>query len=74
MGVKQHKKMEMKQNEKVDLIMAYECDEISEENALKLFSALIKSGECWTLQGHYGRTANALIENEIINSKGEILV
>ena len=66
--------MEMKQNEKVDLIMAYECDEISEENALKLFSALIKSGECWKLQGHYGRTASALIENEIINLKGEILV
>ena len=53
-------------------IIAYEQDELNDDETIKLFSALIKSGLCWKLQGHYGRTASFLIENKIINSDGEI--
>jgi len=54
-------------------IIAYEQDELNDEDTIKLFSALIKSGDCWTLQGHYGRVASALIENGIIDKQGNIL-
>jgi hypothetical protein len=64
----------MDNDDKINLIIAYENDELSEEKTINLFSALIKSGECWGLQGHYGRMANALIENEIINKDGIILI
>jgi len=59
---------------KIDMIIAYECGDLDDAQRLDLFSALIKSGECWTLQGHYGRTANALIENELIDAQGLILI
>lgn len=59
--------------DKINLIIAYEQDELTDEDTLKLFSALIKSGECWSFQGHYGRTANALIENGMIDKQGNIL-
>ena len=58
--------------DEIELIMAYESGNLSEEESIKLFSALIKSGNCWTLQGHYGRTANALIESGIIDKQGNI--
>ena len=57
----------------VGLIIAYETGDISEEGFLKLFSELIKTGQAWSLQGHYGRTAKALIEQEYISPTGEIL-
>ncbi len=56
----------------VNYIIAYESGELNNEDTLKLFSKLIKSGQCWSLQGHYGRTANALIERELIDKKGKI--
>ena len=56
----------------INTIIKYEQGDLSEEESIKLFSALIKSGLCWKLQGHYGRTASFLIENKIINSDGEI--
>ena len=47
----------------VGFIMAYESGEIeSEEYLIRGFQALIDSGQAWSLQGHYGRTARALIE------------
>ena len=51
----------MNNKERVGLIMDYEGGEISEGDALKLFSNLIKTGLVWSLQGHYGRTAQSLI-------------
>lgn len=57
----------------VDLIIAYESEELSDIDTLKLFSQLIKSGQAWSLQGHYGRTAKALIDNGYISEKGKIL-
>jgi hypothetical protein len=43
-------------------ILAYEEGNLDHEDTVKLFQHLINTGLAWTLQGHYGRTAVALIE------------
>ena len=45
-----------------DKIIAYECGEMNEAEMLELFTELVSNGMAWTLQGHYGRTASALID------------
>jgi len=57
--------------EQIDRIMAYETGELDEAGILQLFSELIKSGTAWTLQGHYGRTAKALIDAGYISEDGK---
>jgi hypothetical protein len=47
--------------DQVDKIIAYEQGELSDEDTVSLFQALIDSGLVWKLQGHYGRTAENLI-------------
>ena len=46
----------------VDDIIRYEQGEMSDDEIIEFFQGLIDSGACWTLQGHYGRTAASLIE------------
>jgi hypothetical protein len=46
----------------VDDIIRYEQGEMNDEDTIKMFQKLIDSGMAWQLQGHYGRTAMALIE------------
>lgn len=46
----------------VQKIMDYEAGAMNEEDTIAFFQELIDSGMAWTLQGHYGRTAQALIE------------
>lgn len=58
----------------IDLMIRYESGEASDEETLELFSDLIKNGQAWTLQGHYGRTAKALIEGGYISREGKILI
>lgn len=56
----------------VNYIMDYETGQLGDVATLQLFSFLIKSGKAWSLQGHYGRTASALIQDGWISSKGII--
>ena len=61
-----------KKKDIIDYIMDYEMDQLDDFNTLKLISELIKNGMAWTLQGHYGRTAQHLIDNEYLLSNGDI--
>lgn len=58
-------------NNVIDEIIAYECGELDEAQILQLFARLIKSRMAWSLQGHYGRVATALIEQGYISDDGE---
>ena len=54
-------------------IMEYEEGELSTKDTLELFSELIKTGMAWKLQGHYGRTAKALIDRGYLDKDGKIM-
>ena len=56
----------------VGSIIAYEGGDLDTRDTVKLFAGLIKSGDAWTLQGSYGRTAKAMIEAGVISEAGEI--
>ena len=46
----------------------------TQEQQLEAWAYLIKTGQCWTLQGWFGRMADNLITNGIISKDGEILI
>ena len=50
----------------IDRIIAYEAGELDKDQVLSLFQDLVDSGQAWTLQGYYGRTAKYLIEEGLI--------
>jgi hypothetical protein len=54
-------------NNNIDQIIAYEQGELSGDEIIKLFQELLKTGLCWSLQGHYGRTAKDLLEAGLIH-------
>jgi len=56
----------------MDYIMDYECGTLNDKQTLELFSHLIQSGMAWSLQGHYGRTANSLMSEGFIDKNGKI--
>ena len=62
----------MQDNSSLDNIIAFENGELDDISTINMFSTLIRTGMAWQLQGFYGRTANALIENNIINQNGDI--
>ena len=43
-------------------IVKYESGQMGDGETIVFFQNLIDTGLAWTLQGHYGRTAQALIE------------
>jgi len=44
-------------------LIDYETGDMDEDDMLVLFQDLVDNGLAWQLQGHYGRTAQALIDN-----------
>lgn len=52
-------------------IIAYECGELDFDETVRLFQELVDNGQAWTLQGHYGRTAKALIQQGYVTVKKE---
>ena len=58
---------------KLDFIIRYEAGELSDKDTLRLFSYLIKTGLVYHLQGHYGRTAEALMQDKWLDRQGRIL-
>jgi len=53
----------VKDFDQVGFIMAYEDDQLDDEQIEKGFQYLIDSGLAWSLQGSYGRAAKSLIES-----------
>jgi len=47
-------------------IISYEDGTLGDEETVELFQGLVDTGQAWLLQGHYGRTAVALIEAGLV--------
>lgn len=57
----------------ISRIMDWEAGDMDADETLEFFSDLISSGLAWSLQGVYGRTAAAYIEQGYISPEGEVL-
>lgn len=55
----------------VGFMMSYEMGECSDTQMIEGFQELLNSGIVWRLQGHYGRTARALLEDGLISTPQE---
>lgn len=56
-------------NELFDFVMDYEDGLLSDAAIIEGFQKLLDAGVVWHLQGHYGRTARALIDAGLITEK-----
>lgn len=50
----------------LDQIIAYENGDLSEDKVVEFFQYLVDTGLAWTFQGHYGRTAQMLINAGLV--------
>jgi hypothetical protein len=50
-------------------IIEFETGEATEEQVIELFQYLVDTGLAWSLQGTYGRNAEALLEAGVIVRK-----
>lgn len=57
-----------KNNDLANLIVSFENGELDEEEELDLLQKLIDTGLAWKLQGFYGRTCAALIQEGILHA------
>lgn len=53
-------------------ILLYEQGELGTWEVIELFGELIRTGQAWMLQGHYGRSATSLIEGGYLTADGDI--
>ena len=58
----------------LDQIIEYESGELNDKGIIEMFSDMVKDGTVWSLQGSYGRAAEAFIFNEILDKQGNILI
>lgn len=56
---------------KTEDYIKYENDEMTDEEEVAFFQKLINTGMAWTLQGHYGRTAERFINDGLCRPKTE---
>lgn len=56
---------------KTEDLIKYENDEMTDEEEVAFFQKLIDTGMAWTLQGHYGRTAERFINEGLCHVKKE---
>jgi hypothetical protein len=50
----------------VDKIIRYEAGEMDQDEMVEMFQEMVNDGSAWQLQGHYGRTAAALIDAGLV--------
>lgn len=54
---------------RVEYIIEYEEGTLGAAESVELFQHLVDTELAWKLQGHYGRTAEALIERGLVKRK-----
>ena len=52
-------------------IIDYENGEMEFDRIVEMFQTLINTGYAWSLQGHYGRTAQSLIDDGYCTYPGQ---
>jgi hypothetical protein len=57
----------------VDKIIAYENGDLDAGSTIEMFAEMVRDGSAWSLQGHYGRNAAALIREGFISPEGKVL-
>ena len=54
------------------VIEGFASFEPTQEDMLEAWALLIETGDCWSLQGFYGRQAANMIEQGLISKKGKV--
>jgi hypothetical protein len=53
----------------LNMMIAFEEGELSEEDTIELFQGLVDTGLAWKLQGFYGRTAAQMIKEGLVTPR-----